>query len=95
MNTQTTINQLGGYGRLTAMTGARNFIDHGNALSFKFKGSRKANYVKIELDPSDTYNVTFGKIRKYELTKERTFEGVHATMLRRLFEQVTGLYLTL
>ena len=87
--------QLGGTGRLNAMIGAHNFIDHGNALSFKFKGSRVATFCKITLDASDTYTVTLAKIRKWELCKEQTFSGVYADQLRELIENTTGLYLSL
>jgi len=83
------------FGRLTAMTGAHTFIDHGNAVSFKFKGSKVANFVKISLDASDTYTVTFGKIRKYELTKQQEFTFVYADALKSVFESITGLYLSL
>jgi len=102
MNTTTTVattilEQLGGPGRLAAMTSARNFLDHGNALSFKFKGSRKVNYVKVTLDPSDTYTVEFGKLnaRSLEYKVVETLDGVYADMLVDLFEKTTGLYLTI
>ena len=87
--------QLGGIGRLSAMIGAHTFIDHGNALSFKFKGSRVATYCKVEMDASDTYTVTLAKIRKWELHKAQTFDGVYAGQLRETIERVTGLYLSL
>jgi hypothetical protein len=88
--------QLGGTGRLSAMVGAHNFLDHGDALSFKFKGSRVASYCKIKLDAgTDTYTVTLAKIRKYELHKAQVFDLVYADGLRELFERVTGLYLSL
>lgn len=82
--------------RLSVMTGAGNFASHGDeGVSFKFKGSRKANFCKVILNSMDTYTVTFGKIRKYELTKVQTFEGVYNDALKDLFEDVTGLYLSL
>ena len=95
MSSATTLQQLGGTGRLNAMTGAYNFLDHGNAVSFRFRGSRAANYVKIELDASDTYTVTFGKVSRYALTKVQDFSTVYVETLRELFERVTGLDLTL
>jgi len=59
------IRQLGG-GHFIAMTGACQFVydhklDYAN-VTFKFKGSRVANYCKITLDGSDTYVVEFLKI---------------------------------
>ena len=91
----TILAQLGGSGRLSAMIGAHNFIDHGNGLSFKFKGSKVATYCKIELDPTDTYTMTLAKIRKWELHKPQTTAGVYAGQLREVFERATGLYLSL
>lgn len=88
--------QLGGTGRISAMVGAFNMLDHGDAFSFRFKGSRALNYCKIELDAAtDTYTVTFGKVRRYELTAVQTFPMVYAAQLRGLFESTTGLYLSL
>ena len=87
--------QLGGFGRLSCMVNGRNFIDHGNGLSFKFSGSRKATYCHVTLDASDTYTVVLGKIRKYELKKSVDVSGIYADQLVELFERETGLYLSL
>ena len=96
MTTATTIlSQLGGLGRLTAMTGAHNVLDHGDGVSFKFRGSRKAGYCHITLEPSDTYTVVLGKIRKYELKKTADASGIYAGQLVELFERETGLYLSI
>ena len=51
----TILSQIGGTGRLVAMTGAKHFTYSDNSLSFQFKGSRKTNALRITLDPSDTY----------------------------------------
>jgi hypothetical protein len=95
----TLLRQMGGMGRLVAMTGAKDFLrterDGIPALAFKFKGSPKANYVAILLDPSDTYTLHFGKIVKYDLKPTGTFEGVYADRLKSVFEDFTGLYLSL
>jgi hypothetical protein len=46
------------------MTGASNFIDHGNALSFEFPTNKgKPNYVKITLGQDDTYSMELGRKR--------------------------------
>ena len=95
----TALNQLtksrNGINRLCAMTGAHTFMDHGNAISFKFKGSRAATYCKIELNADDTYTMTLGKIRKYELIKVQTAEHICWDMLKQAFEMRTGLYLSM
>jgi len=92
---QTIIAQIGGLGPLKAMTGAKNFINHGDGVSFRFPNRRGPNFVKITLDGSDTYTILFGSIRKYELTKQKTFDGVYCDQLSRIFENETGLYLRL
>ncbi|RLB43363.1 MAG: hypothetical protein DRH30_03205 [Deltaproteobacteria bacterium] len=88
--------QLGGMA--LKMMGAHALLDHGNGLSFKFKGSPKANYLKITLDPSDTYSVEFQKIGRapaFEGTNKKVFEDIYVGMLHELIEANTGLYLSL
>lgn len=93
--------QLGG-GKFVAMTGAKNFVDGGNFLSFKLP-SRFAkngiNYVKITLTPLDLYDIEFGKLTGgswspaaslgYKVVK--TKRGVYNDMLRSVFTSETGL----
>lgn len=88
---QTILNQMGGSGKLVAMLGARNFSTEGNDLRFRFRGSRKSNYVKITLNSMDLYDIEFGKIRKYELIPGESFFDVYADQLIEIFESVTGL----
>lgn len=101
---ETIIQQLGGYGRLRAMIGAYDFVAREDKetgrfihLTFKFKGSRKANMVTIELDPTDTYNVTFWKFnaRTLDLKEVSRHTMIYASNLKTLFEHETGLYLSL
>ena len=92
------LEQLGGAGRLKAMIGAANFVDHGDGLSFKFKGSRKANYVKVTLRADDTYLLELKTIAPppaFIPSREIDFEGVYWDMLQDLIERETGLYLSL
>tara|TARA_R100001510_G_C7529164_1_gene121347 strand:+ start:147 stop:380 length:234 start_codon:yes stop_codon:yes gene_type:complete len=77
------------------MVGAHTFLDHGNAIGFKFKGCRRLGYCKITLNGDDTYTMLLGKIRKYELTNVQTIEGLYWDQLKEVFEGRTGLYLTL
>lgn len=94
---QTILAQLGGMNRLTAMVGVELFLDRGNGVSFKFKGSRKANVCQITLDASDTYTVKMQKFQPRKLTITDVYEsdGIYADQLIDTFEQQTGLYLTL
>jgi len=92
------LQQLGGIGRLQSMLGAHNVLDHGAGVSFKFKGARKWNYIKIAVTPTDTYDVTFGKVRgrpHWDMAKEKTVSFIYAAQLRPLIERETGLYLNL
>jgi len=94
-----TIDQLGGVGRLATMIGARDFVqdNDGRTIQFGFKGSRKANKVRITLEASDTYTVEFFKYnrRTFECPIVASFEDVHADMLRDVFESTTGLCLSI
>lgn len=95
--------QLGGQRKLKLMVGAKDFFsdDNGNTLVFNFKSS-KANYVRITLNSMDTYDVKFQKIGRLN---KKTFEvpvkdvaeynGIYHDQLMDIFEEVTGLYLTL
>lgn len=97
----TIIRQMGG-GRLRAMVGACDILALDAGVQFRFKGSKKANKVTIELTLMDTYNVTFYKIGRLN---KKTFdmpievvnktEGAYEDMLIPLFEKTTGLYLSL
>ena len=95
-----TIAALGGMGKLRAMIGADNFIrgyetDGTPSLSFKFKGSKTANYARIALDPSDTYTLRLFKIRGYDAKPVYEASDLYAENLRPAFERATGLYLSL
>ena len=67
------------------------------ASSFTAKATNGANHVRVTLDPSDTYTVTFYKIGKGALSvKEiKAIPMVDAGSLRRLFTAETGLDLSL
>ena len=98
MNATETLNQLtqsnNGIGRLSAMTGAKNFAQSSeeNFVSFKLP---KGVHVKIALNAMDTYDMTFGKVRKFEYKVIKEFKGLYADMLKETFEKHTGLYLSL
>jgi len=90
---QTILEQLGGR-RFTVMTGAKNYVDHGNALSFHLgRNSSRANVIKITLDPSDTYTLEMGRYsrKNLEYTVLETTSDIYAEDLTRIFTQKTGL----
>ena len=93
----TILHQLGGLGRLAAMVGANNVALLPDGVRFKFKGSRVANCLEVKLNAWDLYDVTF-----YRLSNKHTewvvvseTSDAYADMLIDLFEDVTGLALTL
>lgn len=92
----TTCDYLGGHRVLTLMVGARDFsYDGEGALRFRFKGSRKANYVEFVVKGADLYDVRFWRITKSSVKKTANFEDVYFDQLRDVFEQATGLLITL
>lgn len=94
----TIMQQLGGQPRLCMMLAASNFLAGDNYLMFSFKGSRKANKCRITLNQTtDTYKFELLKFSPKYLTCPvvYTLEDVYNDMLMDLFEQETGLYLTL
>ena len=90
----TILDQLGGAGRLRAMTGAYNFYDIGNGLSFKIKNAR-ANYIKIKLTSMDLYDVEVGRIRGNTYKVVDSAQGLYFDQLKPFIEKATGMYLSL
>lgn len=91
---QIILNQLGGTGKLNAMTGAYNFVAIDNGVSFKIK-NRSANYIKIVLNGKDLYDVEIGRISgmNYKVVKKQ--EDVHVENLKKFIEESTGMHLSL
>ena len=101
IDANTTLNQLtqsnNGANRLITMIGAKNLMksDEENFVSFKFmRGAKnKANYIKITLNASDTYDIEFGKIHGLNYKVISTHEGIYDDMLFDLFTKETELAL--
>lgn len=92
---KTILQQMRGMGRLKCMTGANNFLDHGNGVSFRFKGSKVANYCLVTLDANDTYSFELGKIHGMNYNVKKSYNGIYNDQLVEIFERDTGLYLSL
>ena len=86
--------QMGGLNRLKAFVGGHTFVDHGDGMSFKFKGSKVANYMKVTLTPLDEYDVEIGKIWGQKYTIKKECKGVFFDQLVPIFEDFTKLYLS-
>jgi hypothetical protein len=84
-----------GYHELVTMTGAYNFSSSNaegrGALSFNFKGSRKANYVKVILNAGDTYDLRFAKANMGSVSIVAFVRNIYCDSLRDVFTRVTGL----
>ena len=89
------LEQMGGYGRLKSMVNVKNLNCTDNSLAFKFSGSRKINHVRVELKSDDTYKMEFLKVGKIDWKTVKEYDGIYCDMLVEIFEDVTGLYLSL
>lgn len=93
---QTIIQQLGGVGRLSAMTSAKHFVALPDGVAFRIgRNSKKVNLVKIRLNGRDLYDLEFSyaTVRSYKAKGSAT--DVFCENLVDVFEEHTGLYLTL
>ena len=99
---QTIGQQIGGLGRVATMIVGYGFGSHTEGgLSFRFKAKAKElhgkspNYIRITLDPSDTYTVIFGRIHGHNYSELETISEVYCDQIQGLLEDTTGLYFTL
>lgn len=103
------LDQLGG-NHFLVMTGCHHLLGDKNSLQMKIpRNASRANYLKITLDPDDTYRMEFRRYRdecfsirngKCYQTKAinenvKTYDGVYFDQLQDLFTQVTGMYTSL
>ena len=86
----TILTQLGG-SKFIAMVGAHGLLNLETGFQCRFKGSRDANLIRVELDADDTYTVKFYKARGLNCPLVMEFTGVYDSQLRSLFERKTGL----
>ena len=75
------------------MMGAQNLISDGSALSFQIRGSRRYNRVRVELNGSDLYDITFTRIRALKISAQDVIEDVYADQLHSVISYHTGLEL--
>lgn len=86
---QTIAQQLGSM--TLRMLGAWSLTSNANGLAFKIRGSKKCNAIRIDLEPSDTYKVTFLKVTSTGI-KSEVVEGVYVDSLHSTIQASTGLY---
>ncbi len=90
------LKQLGGR-RFLMMTGAKNLVYDNQDLSISMKimrNAKKVTHVKIKLNSLDLYDLTFYNCGK-ELKIVSEINNIYCDQLQEIFEQHTGLYLTL
>ena len=88
------LKQLGG-NKFIAMVGACDFVYDGKAkyanATMRIKAGRKVTHLKVQLDSTDTYVMTFYRIRGSKMTVVQEVKGVYNDMLQEVFTEVTGL----
>lgn len=92
---ETIIKQMGGAGRLQLMIGASLFAGDEKSVQFSFKGCRKANKCRVTLQPDDLYTLELFKFDGLDAPRVYHTDGLFWDMLKPVFEQETGLYLSL
>ena len=92
----TILEQLGGK-RFIVRTGSSNLIPEANSLTMNLvKNKSGASKLSITLDPTDTYTMRFFKNPAQEQGNEiEIYHGVYCDQLQQIFEEVTGLDLSL
>jgi hypothetical protein len=98
---QTIIEQLGGWGRLRAMTGASrvDVLESGARVKFPNNQRSRANCIVVNYDSGmDLYDVEFWRCSARQPWNDKmlnSVEGAYSDMLIELFEDNTGLTLVL
>jgi hypothetical protein len=89
----TILKQMGGFGRLKAMIGAKNFSKTADSLTFQWPSKQRStgNALKVTLKGDDTYDMEFFNGPK----SVKKYDGVYNDQLKSIFEKQTGLYLTM
>jgi len=93
---KTILEQLGG-NKFVAMTGAKNFVDCGDALSMRIgRNKTSSNYLKITLNSMDTYDMKFSRVSpKGGERSVIEYNGVFNDMLDDMFTAHTGMHTSL
>lgn len=88
----TILQQLGG-NKFITMTGAKDLaFDKDGSLTFKIgRNCASINAVKVELNGSDLYKMTFMRIRKMNVSIVDQKDDVFCEQLQSIFTEVTGM----
>lgn len=94
----TILEQMGGQHQIKAMTGARNFLDTAKGVSWAWPAKgQKPNRIEITLQRNDTYKMVFTRVdtTTWDIRNTNEYNGVYFDQLIEIFEETTGLYLSL
>ena len=87
---QTIAQQLGN--KALFMIGAKNLMAGKDYLQMRLgRNSGNWNALKIALNGLDLYDMTFYKLRKLTVTKEKTVDNIYCDQLCDIIESETGL----
>jgi hypothetical protein len=86
---KTIVSQIGN--KCLFMLGAKNLVSGGHFLTFRIRGSKKVNSIKILLNDKDLYNLTFVKIHGDNVKEVAFVEDVCAENMHQVIESNTGL----
>lgn len=95
---KTIVAQMGGLGRLKAMVGARGFVYLESGVQFSFSGKRGMNKCRVIYNPGPdlyTFELWYVNARKATCDLKFKLDDVYCDMLTPLFEEQTGLYLSI
>jgi len=91
MNIAQTIAQQLGHKALF-MIGAKNLVAGKDYLQMRLgRNAGSWNALKIALNGLDLYDMTFYKIRKLTVTKEKTVDNIYCDQLHDIIESETGM----
>jgi hypothetical protein len=94
----TIVQQMGGFGRIKAMLGAKVMeLSGGMGIGIRWpnKERSRGNYVEIRLEPSDTYTMEFFSVSGSSKKSVKKYEDVYFDSLVDIFEKQTGWFLSL
>ena len=90
---KTILSQLGG-NKFAVMTGAKNFVDCGDALSMRIgRNKTSSNYLIITLNMMYLYDVRFSRVSPKGGERSITeYNNIFNDQLVEVFEKHTGMY---
>jgi len=89
--------QMGGAGRLRMMLGAYNIVaadDRTLEFRWKVRAQDRINMLRVRLEASDTYAVTFLRAWSSGIKEIDRYDGIYNDQLCEVFERRTALVLT-